>query len=164
MTATGCFARELINNAQSRRIARAARQRPTYKKGGKLIKPKSTYKHKQGEGKVIYDSIMKNKISKSSNGYPVTPQSPNQWVVLRTLHAHEMNGRHGYTELQILGDSNKVCISDSSAFSPTVGPALKAEERLAFCKKTSACLAKLPVAERTSGVKLACSISRMRWS
>ena len=62
----------------------------------------------------------------------------NQWVVLRTLHAHEMNGRHGYTELQILGDSNKVCISTSSAFSRTVGPTLKPEERLAFCKKLQA--------------------------
>ena len=29
---------------------------------------KHIQKHTQGEGKVIYDSIMKNKISKSSNG------------------------------------------------------------------------------------------------
>ena len=68
----------------------------------------------------------------------MTPQSPNQWVLLRTLHVHE-NTLNGYTELQILGDSNKVCISASSAFSHTVGPTLKPEERLLFVKKTSAC-------------------------
>ena len=93
----------------------------------------------------------------------MTPQSPNQWVVLKTLHAHEMNGCHRYTELQILGDSNKVCISASSAFSPTIGPTLKPEEKLDFCKKTSACLAKPPVDERISGVKLACSRGVGTW-